>query len=368
LKSAASRIVSFSLISAMLVACGVTVELPSVSVRIPGGIDQLPAPALKLPDIKTQALMAKIDEARRSGGVKALKAEAAALKTMFASSAANDFLASVESLANIATRKVYVNEADQKWIGSSEYDALPRASRGAYKSSEYDEDAYYVGQYRSPLAYARALDVASLHGVASISGLRILDVNYGAVAAPRLMAASGANVVATDTQPLLATLYSQPTDAGSVSGIGSRRGTLSLVSGAYPSDISARARVGTGYDLIVVVDIPRRGGIDSKHAKLALDPKASSLDHLRAFADALKPNGLLVVYRMNDDAIRGSKRVATTKKAVFAIDEMQEAGFKLLAFEQNDDAAVRQMAQLLRWDQALAGDREFAATYTVARR
>jgi hypothetical protein len=344
------------------------VELPSVSMRIPGGIDQLPAPALKLPDIKTQALMAKIDEARRSGGVKALKAEAAALKTMFASSAANDFLASVDSLANVATRKVFFRETDKKWIGSAEYDALPPTSRQAYTSSEYDEDSYYVGQYRSPLAYARALDVASLHGVGSLGGLRVLDVSYGAIGAPRLMAASGANVVATDTQPALGALYSQPIDIGNVSGIGSRRGTLLLVSGAYPSDTSVREKVGAGYDLIVVVDIPRRVATESKHAKVALDPKASSLDHLRAFADALKPNGLLVVYRMDDDAMRGSKRIATAKKPVFAIEEMQEAGFKTLAFEQNDDAAVRQMAQLLRWDQSLAGDREFAATYTVARR
>jgi hypothetical protein len=368
LKSKTYLIVCFSVVSMTLVACGVTVELPSVSLRIPGGVDQLPIPALKLPDIKTQALMAKIDEARRSGGVNALRAESAALKTMFASSAANDFLASVDSLAKVESRRIYFNETEKKWIGAREYDALPRASRSAYKSSEHGEDSYYVGHYQSPLAYARALDVASLHGIASLNGLRVLDMSYGAIGAPRLMAASGANVVATDTQDSLSALYSEPADTGMVSGIGSRRGTLSLVNGAHPSDTSMREKVGSGYDLIIVVDIPRRAAAESKRAKVALDSKASSLDHLRAFADSLKPNGLLVVYRMNDDSIRGTKRIATGKKPMFSAEEMQEAGFKTLAFEQNDDAAVRQMAQLLRWDQTLASEREFTATYTVARR
>ncbi|MGL5001707.1 MAG: hypothetical protein ACRDAM_02075, partial [Casimicrobium sp.] len=240
-------IVSTACASALVVgltACGVTVEIPSVSFQlpsVPGAQVQLPTPALKLPDLKTQELIAKIDEARRSGGVTALKAESATLKTMFASATANDFLASVETLPKITPRKIYFNETENKWISSAAFDALPKNARSNYKSFDHDEDRYYAGHYQSPLAYARALDVANLHGVASLNGVKLLDVSYGAIAASRLMASTGATVVALDGDSSLAALYSQGADTGSISGVSNRRGALSLVHGAYPSDTAVRA-------------------------------------------------------------------------------------------------------------------------------
>ncbi|MGL5002383.1 MAG: hypothetical protein ACRDAM_05545, partial [Casimicrobium sp.] len=115
--------------------------------------------------------------------------------------------------------------------------------------------------------------------------------------------------------------------------------------------------------------IPRRVSSESKRTKFALDSKARSSEQLRALSEALKPNGLMVVYRIGVGGTRDAKRSPTSIKSPFTSDELQEAGFKLLAFEQNDDAAVRQMGQLLRWDRALGvSEGELVASYTVVRR
>jgi hypothetical protein len=353
--------------AAFSAGCGTTIEIPSISVQLPGSKPELPMPALKLPDLKTQDLIAKIDEARRSGGVKALKAEAATLKTMFASTAANEFLSAVDALPVIASRKIYFNEKDGAWLGTAAYDALARNLKSQYKAVEYNEDAYYQAHFQSPLMYARALDVANLHGLNSLNGIRILDVSYGAIAAPRLMAASGATVVAIDAEPALAALYALQGDYGVVSGANGRAGSLKLATGVMSSDAAFSQQLGSEFDLVVVVDIPKRRSAESKRSKIAMDNKSSNDQRLRTFANALKSGGLLVMYHVGarDDNRRGG----AMRKPQFTADEFQEVGLKVLAYEQNDNAAARQMGQLLRLDRALeVSERDLVASYTVLRK
>jgi hypothetical protein len=357
-------------LAGVLAACGTTIEIPSVSLQLPGAPPLLPRPALKLPDIKTQDLIAKLEGARRGGGLSALKAESATLKTMFASATANDFLAAVDSLPKITPRKIYGNEIEGRWMSQLDFEALPKSARGSgYAAIEYDEDRYFSAHYLSPLAYARGLDVANLHGLSTLAGARVLDMSFGAIAAPRLMAASGAEVVAFDSERALTALYSQIGDIGPIAGVSNRRGSLSVLTGTYASDAASRSQLGAGYDLILLVDLPKRTSASSKRAKLVLDSKASSAEQLRALAGALKPNGLMVIYRSSAGVASDSRRPVGPIKSPFTVEELQEAGLRVLAFEQNDDAAVRQMGQLLRWDRMLGvSEHEVFANYSVLRR
>jgi hypothetical protein len=355
--------------ASLLSGCGTTIEIPAVSFQLPGAKIEAPVPSVKLPDLKAQTLIAKIDEARKVGGLATLKAESAALKTMFASATANDFLDAVESLPAVPTRTIYFNESERKWLSPKEYDALAKSARSRYRAVEQNEARYYSTNYGSPLAYARALDIANLHGVSSLNGMRVLDYGYGAIGAARLMSASGGDVVGIDVDSMLPALYHVPSDVGAIVGAGGRRGNLTLLHGTFPNDAAIKSRVGAGYDLVVSKNTLKKGYVTPTSGKPMIETKLPAVEYLRGFADAMKPGALWVIYNVSGAQPRDGYVPTADGRSPFTTEEFQEAGFKVLAFNQNDDAAVRQMGQLLGWDKQM-GDlsRNLFALYTVVRK
>ncbi len=88
---------------------------------------------------------------------------------------------------------------------------------------------------------ARAFEVLGANGFSTLTGKRVLDLGYGAMAAPHMMAGEGAHVHAVDVDPSLAALYRDESNQGVMANMGpnvgtSVRGTLTLHDGVYASN------------------------------------------------------------------------------------------------------------------------------------
>jgi hypothetical protein len=278
---------------------------------------------------------------------------------MFASEAANEFLAAVDSLPAIPTRTLYVNEAERKWFTKKGYDALPRNVQSSFRSIQVNEERYYVGTQQTPLIHARMLDIANLYGHSTMSGARAMDYGNSAIGAARLMAASGGSVFAVYTDPKLAALYQTSGDTGAITGMNSRQGNLTVVTGDFPADAATKAAVGSGYDLIFSRDV-----FTTSRGAAANDPNAAQ--RLSGFAQAMKPGALYVIYNVARPSSRDARTTEGDAKISFTLDELQAAGFKVIVYNQNDDGAIRQMGQLLGWDKQIGAlERNLFARYSV---
>src|SRR5690606_11718380 len=91
------------------------------------------------------------------------------------------------------------------WYSAAEAAALPADEQAPLRSLPVDEERYYSTKYGSPLAYARALDVAAAADPAltSLAGKRVLDYGYGTIGHLRLMASLGAHAVGVDVDSFL---------------------------------------------------------------------------------------------------------------------------------------------------------------------
>ena len=142
---------------------------------------------------------------------------------------------------------------------------MPDAARIKLAQTELDEYRYYYTKYGSPLAYFRALDIASGNGFSEVRGKRILDYGYGSIGHLRLLASMGANVVGIDPDSYLDALYSEASDQGELQTTSrrtfNRNGNVTLVHTSYPKDARAAERVGQGYDLIISKNTLKRGYI-----------------------------------------------------------------------------------------------------------
>jgi hypothetical protein len=300
--------------------------------------------------------------------VQQLQLEARMLEPLLQSDLARGFVAATAQLPDITPRTLFFDRQARTALTPEQADKLEPAAKE--KLREFKAD-YYNTFYGSPLAYARALDVAAAQGFKSVAGKRILDYGYGGIGPIRLLATMGADAAGVDVDPILPVLYNEPGDTGPVG-----RGKVRTIHGSWPGDEVVRATAGGDLDLFISKNTLKAGYIhpsqpvdERRLVKLGVTEEA----FVQAVADSLKPGGMLVIYNICPGPSKPGEpfKPHAEGRCPFPREMLEKAGFEVLVFDQGDDEAVRKVGEALGWQKGDAGmdlKNDLFAWYTIARR
>jgi SAM-dependent methyltransferase len=261
-----------------------------------------------------------------------------------------DWLAGVKHLPSLATRALYRNKSTRAWLTQADFEAsglkIDDVNRVAF-----DEKSYYSTFYGTPISYSLVLDIAGQLGYKTLNGLKVSDYGYGAIGTARLSAAAGAQVVGLDVDPMLAKLYNQIQDQGTINdrqASAQRSGRLTLIHKAFPND-SGATEAAAASDLIISKNTLKKGFVRPATGKAMIDLGMSAEQYLKGFAAALKPGGHLIIYNISQRLDPNNYRPANEGGSPFSRDEYAAAGFKVVFFEQSDNEKVRRLGEALGW-------------------
>jgi len=127
------------------------------------------------------------------------------------------------------------------------------------------------------------------------------------------------------------------------------------VQGRFPAERRAVREVGTGYDLILSKNTLKRGYIHPERPadkRMLIDLGVSDKRFLHALHDAMNPGGVMLIYNLCPAPAPLDKPYVpwADGRSPFTKDQFVQAGFKVLAFDVNDDKPARAMAHALGWD------------------
>lgn len=309
-------------------------------------------------------------------GTAKLRADAESLRPLFPSPLVQQFLNAVPCLPDIGPRTLYIDTSTRRWKSKAEVDATPESGRAALKEREID---FYETKYGTPLAYCRAFEVLARAPLtppfASFSGMRILDFGYGGIGHLRLLAAVGATPVGVDVDPMLPLLYDRASDlAPAPDSPCPGRSPVTLVDGQFPAGPGVADQVGTGFDLFISKNTLKRGYI---HPERPVEPRmlvhlgVPDEGFLHALRGVLKPGGVALIYNLCPAPAPDDKPYIpwADGRCPFPRDMWEKAGFRVIAFDVNDDAPARAMARALGWDSSgMDVDHDLFAWYSVFQR
>lgn len=284
---------------------------------------------------------------------------------------------------DVTSRRVYLNETD--------WSDLAPAEQAQFERSAYDGYFFYSTHYGSPLAYVRPLQVLceqiqkehpELNN--ALRGKRILDFGFGSYGQLRLLASIGCFVTGVEVDPLLKILYDRSdrndlTGEVEPSGMDQNKpgpGSLSLAWGHWPADAKTIEAVGTGYDIFISKNTLKRGYVIPERE---VDPR--SLVQLgvgrQAFVNELarimNPGGYVLIYNISPKpgAPDEPYKPRSDGRSPFEREMFEKAGFEVLAFDQDDRAEMRKVAEALGWNAGnnpIDLDNDFFVLYTLARK
>jgi hypothetical protein len=286
--------------------------------------------------------------------LRTLRLEARALDELVEVQWVRMFLAASFLLPPVEPRTVYVRGREAAFT-PDEFAALDESDREGLEPQELDEAYYYTTRYGTPLAYARALEVADRFGFHEPSGTRILDFGYGGIGHLRLLATLGAEAVGVEVDPLLRALYARPEDTGPIPSAEHPLGRLSLVHGAWPAEEAVRTAVGGGYDLILSKNVLKRGYIHPARPieeGRGIDLGVDDAGFAAALYEALQPGGLVVIYNLSPAQAPDDQPYIPWADGRCPFDRavLETAGFTVLAYDEDDTETIRAFARALGWD------------------
>jgi len=232
-----------------------------------------------------------------------------------------------------------------------------------------DESLFYSGRYGSPLAYARAFDLAEKHGFAPDAGAKVFDFGYGSIGHLRMLAQMGLDVTAVDVDPLLPNMYAN--SSGDY-----KKGKLQLLDGRFPAEEALVQRAGSGYDLFLSKNTLKRGYIhptrEPASPRHVIDLGVTDEKFLEQVANMLKPGGLFVIYNFCPARAPEDKPYIpwADGECPFSKEQLAAASFEVLEYDVVDDKPARELGHLLGWD-APGGmnlETDLFAWYTIARK
>lgn len=281
-----------------------------------------------------------------------IRGEAKAIAALIDEPLVHRFLDTAPSLPAMPKRTLYHDAKKTKYFTEAERARLSKEEQAALTAFVADEQHYYTTRYGSPISYARPLEILARapNGLKALSGKKILDFGYGYVSHLRMFAQLGADARGVDVDPMLRALYAEKGDQGSIG-----TGRVTLYDGRFPADAKIVEAIGDGYDLIISKNVLKRGYI---HPEREADPRklidlgVSDEAFLAAVHRALKPGGRILVYNLFPAQAPLDKPYIpwADGRSPFSRAQWEKAGFKVLAFDENDDARIRAVAHALGWD------------------
>ncbi len=287
-------------------------------------------------------------------GVAKIKADAEALLPLVPSALGKRFLGAAKSLPSITPRTLYRDAKTKHVLREEEYEAS--AKTGTSVKIDVDEEFYYNTNYGSPLAYVRALSVLGEAGVTLPKGSRLFDFGYGGVGHLRMLASLGVHTVGVDVDPLLVALYGDSKDQGLFPSGDGDSGSVTLLSGSFPSDPPIRAAVVGPFDVIVSKNVLKKGYI---HPDRPADEKklihlgVSDAEFLKAIAERLRPGGFFLIYNICPALSKPDQPFVpwSDGRSPFPPEAFEAAGLRVRIFDRDDTEAIRVIGKTLGWDQ-----------------
>lgn len=305
-----------------------------------------------------------------------IRRDAKAMHSFVRTELGRRFLAATDDLPTIATRVIFRDKPANAYFTEEAAQALPKERFDTLERKEYDEEYYYNTRYGTPLAYARALDLLSQNGLGDVSGKRLLDYGYGPIGQLRLLASLGADAVGVEVDPLLPVLYGFPGDQGTVKGRFGRDGSVTLVHGRFPADDTAKAAVGTGFDLFISKNTLKNGYLhperpvdERRLVKTGVEDRA----FVQTLYEILRPGGFALIYNLSPAPAPPDQPYIpwADGRCPFPREMWESAGFQVLEFDRDDSTAARTMGKILGWDQgegAMDLEKGLFGQYTLSRK
>jgi hypothetical protein len=270
-----------------------------------------------------------------------------------------------------AVESLVTSEHIRKWLGNVRKLPTISPSKVLLKEKEVaiDEAMFYSAKYGSPLAYARALDLAVSAGYRADKGSRIFDFGYGSIGHLRMLALDGHDCVGVDVAPLLKIMY-----ANSSGPLGD--GSVHVLDGYFPKDLEIVEKVGNDFDLFLSKNVLKRGYIhptrDVSDPRMLIDLGVDDEQFLSRVANMLKPNGLFVIYNFCPPKSPANKPYIpwSEGESPFTREAFEGAGLEVLHLDVVDDIEARRFGHALGWDKegGMNLESDLFAWYTIARK
>jgi hypothetical protein len=281
-----------------------------------------------------------------------------------------DVLAKAAELPPRSPRTVWRNKGKNAALTDAQYNALTADEKATFTKEVEDDEVYYA-KYSSPLAYARALDLAAKHGVDGIKGKSVVDFGYGDIGQLQMMARSGAEAVGVDVNSLLPALYAEPGDTGELG-----NGKVRIVDGRWPASEKTKALVGGPFDLFLSKNTLKRGYVhpqEKADPKMLIDLGVDDDAFLQAMHAAVKKDGLVVIYNLCPAPAAAGKPFLpwSDGHSPFTEAQWKKHGFDVVAFDVDDTESARKLAHALKWNEGDDGmdiEHDLFAWYTLLKR
>ena len=301
-----------------------------------------------------------------------LGAQALAVEPLVHGAWVKRFVQAAQGLPAVPPRTVYTDASKTRALTEPEWAMAASAEREGLVPRLLDGTYYYETRYGTPLAYARALEVAEPADFAP-AGRRLFDFGYGGIGHLKMLGALGVDAVGVDVDPVLRALYAQPTDQGPVSG----GGRVTVLNGRFPAEPALVAQAGVGYALFVSKNVLKRGYI---HPDQPVDERktihlgVTDAEFLASVHRMLAPGGRFLIYNICPGPNAPGKPFVpwADGRSPFSLAALEAAGFEVLAYDRDDLPAVKALARALRWDRPDDGDppmdleHDLQALYTLA--
>jgi hypothetical protein len=310
------------------------------------------------------------------GATEKLQGEADAVRPFVKTTLAKAFVEAAAQLPEVAPRKIYRDDTAKKTYSAAQRDKMSPEEQKKLREINVDGSLYYYTKYGSPLAYCRALDILGENGVKSAAGMRIADYGYGGVGHLRMLASLGADVTGIDVDPFLTAVYCHPEDQGPVKSNAKAGGRIKLLEGLWPKDEAVETQAGSNWDLFISKNTLKNGYIHPAKPvdkRMLVDLSVGEEAFVKQVYAHLKPGGYMFIFNICPAPAAADKPYIPWADGTcpFPRDMLTSAEFKVIAFDQKDDGAVRQMAHLLGWDEgegAMNLKDDLFAWYTLAQR
>lgn len=248
----------------------------------------------------------------------------------------NDWLRATATLKSVTPTTWHCTKDKQRCESKPADGLLPREVN----------DEFVYARITDPLGYARAFEVLASHGWQP-KGKKVLDFGYGNLGQLLMLASLGATVHGVEVDRLL------------VDGTRAVAKPLVLHHGFFARDAKLVKELGTGFDLWVSKNTLKRGYVRPLEGKAVI---ALGDEALSVIAREVKRGGYFFIYNLAP-AQQTPYLPMADGHSPFTRDELEKAGFEVIAFDVDDSEAARQLGVALEWP----ADPLFA-TYTLARR